>query len=135
MIQHQLASPLAWAGADNSALTGKAQSVIYLYMNGAMSHLDTFDPKTGGGEKQGQTKAGQTKVPGLQISDKFEKLSQLADQIALVRSLTTTTGDHEGGKYIMHTSYKQLNSIRHPGMGAGLPTCRPNTKTICPSMC
>ncbi len=54
----------------------------------------------------------------MAISDKFTTLSTLADKIAIVRSLTTTTGAHEQGKYIMHTSYKLLNSIRHPALGA-----------------
>ena len=30
-----------------SGVGGKAKSVIYLYMAGGMSHIDTFDPKTG----------------------------------------------------------------------------------------
>ncbi|MCC6508074.1 MAG: DUF1501 domain-containing protein [Pirellulaceae bacterium] len=117
LVQHQAISPIAWAAQNAPITPGKAKSVIYLYMNGAMSHLDTFDPKSTGDQK-GETKPGQTKVPGMHISDKFEKLSQLADKMAIVRSLTTTTGAHEQGKYIMHTSYKQLNSIRHPALGA-----------------
>lgn len=133
VVQHRLASPLAWAAQTTPATTGKAQSVIYLYMNGAMSHLDTFDVKTGGGDKQGQTKPAATKVPGMQISDKLEKLALLADKIAVVRSLTTTTGDHEGGKYIMHTSYKQLNSIRHPGLGAWAAHIMPKHKDNLPT--
>jgi len=108
---------LATAAESTPAGAAKAQSVIYLYMNGAMSHLDTFDPKPGS-SSQGETQAGKTKVPGMSISDKFERLSQLTDKLAIVRSLTTTTGAHEQGKYIMHTSFKQINSIRHPALGA-----------------
>lgn len=103
--------------AETSATPGKAKSVIYLYMTGAMSHLDTFDPKPGS-ESQGQTQPGQTRVPGVAISDKMPKLAYLMNGIALVRSLTTETGAHEQGRYIMRTSYKPLNSIRHPGLGA-----------------
>ena len=33
--------------AGQAAAAGKAQHVIYLFMNGAMSHIDTFDPKPG----------------------------------------------------------------------------------------
>ncbi len=44
MIHNRLAGSLALA-AEGTPAGGKAQSVIYLYMNGAMSHLDTFDPK------------------------------------------------------------------------------------------
>jgi hypothetical protein len=103
--------------AQTTPAAGKAKSVIYLYMSGAMSHLDTLDPKPGA-KSQGETKAGRTRVPGIQISDKLPKLSYLMNDIALVRSLTTLTGDHEQGNYLMHTSFSQLNSIRHPALGA-----------------
>ncbi len=96
---------------------GKAKQVIYLYMAGAMSHLDSFDPKPGA-KSQGETKVIQTKVPGIEISDRLPKLAGWMDHIALIRSLTTLTGAHEQGNYVMHTSYTPLNSIRHPAMGA-----------------
>ncbi len=103
--------------AETAPAKGKAKSVIFLYMNGAMSHLDTFDPKPGA-KSQGETTAAKTRVPGLVLSDKMPKLSYLMNGIALIRSMTTQTGAHEQGRYIMQTSYQPLNSIRHPGLGA-----------------
>lgn len=97
--------------------TGKAKHVIYLFMEGAMTHLDTFDPKVGV-EEAGLTKPIQTRVPGIQFGDKFPKLAYLAAAIAVVRSLSTETGAHDKGQYLMRTSYKKLNSIQHPAMGA-----------------
>lgn len=117
LLQQRSTQSLAMAAEATQSPNGKAQSVIYLYMNGAMSHLDTFDPKPRS-SSQGETQAAQTKVPGIALSDKFERLSALTDRLAIVRSLTTTTGAHEQGKYLMHTCYKQLNSIRHPALGA-----------------
>jgi hypothetical protein len=112
------AGPLASALAQGSApATGKAKHVIYLFMDGAMSHLDTFDPKPGR-DVQGPTKAIQTNVPGVQISEHFPKLAKRLKQVSLVRSLTTETGAHGPGQYLMRTSYKEIASIRHPGMGA-----------------
>ena len=98
-------------------IVGKAKHIIYLFMDGAMTHLDTFDPKVGV-EEAGETKPIQTRVPGIQFGDRFPKLSYLAGAIAVVRSLSTETGAHDKGKYLMRTSYKQLNSIQHPAMGA-----------------
>ena len=103
--------------AATPARTGKAKHVIYLFMDGAMSHLDTFDPKVGV-EEAGETKPIQTRVPGVQFGDRFPKLAYLAGAIAVVRSLSTETGAHDKGKYLMRTSYKQINSIQHPAMGA-----------------
>lgn len=105
------------AFAADAVASGKAKHVIYLFMEGAMSHLDTFDPKVGV-EEAGSTKAIPTRIPGVSFGDQFEKLAYLAGGLAVVRSLTTETGDHEKGRYLMRTSYKKLNSIQHPGMGA-----------------
>ena len=97
--------------------TGKAKHIIYLFMDGAMTHLDTFDPKVGV-EEAGETKPIQTRVPGMMFGDKFPKLAYLAGAISVVRSLSTETGAHDKGKYLMRTAYKKLNSIQHPAMGA-----------------
>lgn len=106
------------AGAAEATPTaGKAKSVIYLNMIGAMSHLDTFDPKPGSAG-QGETQPAATRVPGVRISDKLPKLAYLMNGIALIRSMTTETGAHEQGQYILRTSFKPLNSIRHPSLGA-----------------
>lgn len=97
----------------------KAEHVVYLFMNGAMSHIDTFDPKPGE-ESGGDTKAIQTSVSGIKIGQHMPRLAAKMDQLAIIRSMTTETGAHEQGRYLMRTSYKQIGSIRHPYMGAWL---------------
>ena len=92
-------------------------NVIYLMMRGAMSHIDTFDPKPGR-EEQGETRAIATKLPGVMFGEHLPLLAGLADRLAVIRSLTTETGAHEQGTYLMRTSYPQLNSIRHPAFGS-----------------
>ena len=96
--------------------SGKAKHIIYLFMEGAMTHLDTFDPKQGVAEA-GETKPIQTRVPGVMFGNLFPKLSYLAGAIACVRSLSTETGAHDKGQYLMRTAYKKINSIQHPSMG------------------
>ena len=104
-------------GAKPQASAGGATHVIYLFMTGAMSHLDTFDVR-GGRENEGQTKPIQTKVPGVTIGNWLPEMAKLADQLAIIRNLHTETADHENGRYLMRTSYKAIASIRHPGLGA-----------------
>ncbi len=116
LMTHPAMQSVAQA-AETTPAQGKAKTVIFLYMSGAMSHLDTFDPKPGA-SSQGETQAAATRVAGVSISDKLPKLGYLMNGIALIRSMTTETGAHEQGRYIMRTSYKPLNSIRHPGLGA-----------------
>ena len=98
-------------------LASPAKQLIYLYMEGGMSHLDTFDLKTGH-ENQGSTRPINTNVDGIRISSHLPNLAKHADKLCIVNSLTSTAGDHEKGNYFMHTSYQQRATIRHPGLGA-----------------
>lgn len=95
---------------------GKAKRLIYLFMNGGMTHLDTFDLKPGH-ENQGETKPIATSVAGSQISEFLPTLAGHFDKIAAVRSMFTQTGDHEAGEYLMRTSYDQIATERHPSLG------------------
>ncbi len=111
----QIASAAETTPAARSA--NRPRSIIYLMMQGAMSHLDTFDPKPGR-DVQGETKPRQTRIAGVNFGDSLEKLAYLAPQLAVIRSMSTETGAHEPGTYVMRTAYPKLNSIVHPGLGA-----------------
>ena len=107
------------AGRSSAAADAAAGgvNVITLMMRGAMSHIDTFDPKPGR-EEQGETASIATKLPGVRFGEHLPRLAGLADRLTIIRSLTTETGAHEQGTYLMRTSYPQLNSIRHPSFGS-----------------
>ena len=95
----------------------KAKNVIYLYMSGGMTHIDTFDPKPGA-ETSGPTQAIKTNVDGLQLAENLPLLANHADKVAVIRGMTSTKGAHQQGNYFMHTSYAQRSTIVHPSMGA-----------------
>lgn len=96
---------------------GKAKHLIYLYMQGAMSHLDTFDPKPKS-KVQGDTKPIQTKISGVQFGEKLPELAKIADKLAVIRSMNTSTAAHEPARYLMSTSYKPIATTQHPGLGS-----------------
>ena len=101
-----------------AAASGKAgMNLIILSMRGAMSHLDTFDPKPGR-EEQGETKPIQTKTPGVLFGEHLPRLAAQSERLAVIRSMTTETGDHQQGQYVMRTAYPVLGSIRHPSLGS-----------------
>lgn len=112
-------SHAAGAGASPLKQVATAQRVIYLYMNGGMSHLDTLDPKPAG-EWMGPVKQLRTKVDDLVVSDNLPLLARHAEKLAVIRSLNSTQGAHKQGNYYMHTSYEIRSSVRHPAMGAWL---------------
>ena len=120
--QLQAGKSLAAPGQGTSALkqVATARNVIYLYMTGGMSHLDTFDPRPENKEVQGETEAVGTNVDGIRISANLPLMARQMDKVALVNSMTSTQGAHEQGQYFMHTSYTLRSSIRHPAMGAWL---------------
>ncbi len=95
----------------------KAESVIYLYMSGGMSHLDTFDPKPGT-EVQGPTESIKTKADGVIISEHFGRTAKWMDKAVLVRSMNSKQGAHQRANYFMHTSYAPIATTRHPAMGS-----------------
>ncbi|MBC7967883.1 MAG: DUF1501 domain-containing protein [Fuerstia sp.] len=105
--------------AGQAAAAGKAQHVIYLFMNGAMSHIDTFDPKPGT-DAGGETTAISTSVPGVSIGNHLPLLAKQMNRLAVIRSMTTETGAHEQGVYLMRTSFKMIGTIRHPFLGSWL---------------
>ena len=98
-------------------LADPAKQLIYLYMEGGMSHIDTFDLKTGH-ENQGSTQPINTNVDGIRVSSHLPNLARHANKLCVINSLTSTAGDHEKGNYFMHTSYQQRATIRHPGIGS-----------------
>lgn len=100
------------------ASSGKSKRMIYLFMTGAMSQLDTFDPKPKNKNVQGDTSVIRTKLSGVQFGQYLPKTAALAKQIAVIRSMTTETAAHGPAQYIMRTNYKQLASTVHPGWGS-----------------
>ena len=109
-----------------------AKKVIYLYMAGGMSHLDTLDPKPGT-EEQGPVEAIKTKADGILLSQYLPMLAQEMDKVALIRSLSTTQGAHEQGNYFMHSSYQMRGTIKHPGMGAWVQRLAGKTNRTLPA--
>ncbi len=96
-----------------------AKNVIYLYMSGGQSHMDTWDPKEGV-ETAGPTKPIKTSADGVRISEYLPLSAQQMHHACVINSLTSTQGAHEQGNYMMHTSYDLRGTIRHPAMGAWL---------------
>jgi hypothetical protein len=105
-------------GIDNKTLPGfgKAKNVIWLQMIGGMSHIDTLDPKTGDSKGPGdpiQTKAG------YQLGGFLPTLAKdHSEKLAIIRSMTSKTGVHASGQYLMRTGYEQRGTIKHPVLGA-----------------
>jgi hypothetical protein len=118
----------AWSGelaARPSHFPARAKHVVFLFMNGGPSQVDTFDPKPALEQHHGQTYAGPLAVgsngrpigkltksvfpfsrhgsSGLPISSLYPHLSQHADELCVIRSMHTDTAAHASGCLQMNT--------------------------------
>lgn len=114
----QIFSSKGVAAAVEGVPAARAKHVIYLYMAGGMSQLETFDPKEG--EVAGPTKAISTSADGVRVAEHLPKMAKQMHNVCVMNSLMSTQGAHEQGNYYMHTSYTLRGTIRHPGMGSWL---------------
>ena len=77
------------------ATFGRAKNILLLYLQGAASQFETWDPKPNAPvEIRGQWGATATSVPGVAICDQLPKLSALAHRMAIVRSMTHGHNNH-----------------------------------------
>ncbi|MBG80880.1 MAG: sulfatase [Phycisphaerae bacterium] len=114
----------------------RARSVIFLYMDGGPSQMDTFDPKPRLIKEHGnpfpmQIEATQFDDNGMtlqspwkfshhgecghQISELFPHVATCADELCIVRSMTSKFSEHTNANYFLHTG---LGLAGRPSMGA-----------------
>lgn len=105
--------------ADNALRKPTARNVVYLYMAGGMSHLDTFDTKPES-KHQGPVKSIKSAADGVQVSEYLPLMAQQMKHVAVINSMFSDQGAHGPGNYFMHTSYRQRATITHPTIGSWL---------------
>jgi hypothetical protein len=101
-------------------ITGKAKSVIQIWLWGGPCHLDTFDPKPDAGNDYcGPLKAPiATNVPGIMIGEMLPLLAKQADKYSLIRSMTHGNNGHETAAYLTQSGHQPGADLVYPGMGA-----------------
>lgn len=97
--------------------SGKAKSIIMLWLAGGPSQLETFDPHPGKAIAGG-TRAIQTAVKGIELAEGMPLTAEEMGSIALVRSVSSKEGDHERGTYTLKTGFRPDPTITHASIGA-----------------
>jgi RNA polymerase sigma factor (sigma-70 family) len=90
---------------------------IILWLEGGPSQTDTFDPKAG---DIAIFKAIDTNIKGVQFTEIFPLLAKQANHLAVIRSMTHRTGDHQRGAYLMHTGQEPGPNAEFPSLGSVL---------------
>lgn len=133
------AAPEPALAAKPPHFAAKAKHAVFLFMNGAPSQVDTFDPKPAlskfhGTPYKGDTPVGSNGRPvghlmqspfpfrkhgqsGLEISSLFPNVARFADDLCVIRSLHTDTAAHASGCLQMNTGAVQIGK---PSLGAWL---------------
>lgn len=79
-----------------------AKSVILLWLQGGVSHHETFDPKPDAPEDvRGEFKTIPTKLPGYRVGEYLPKTAAIMDRLAVIRSVTHPEAAHERGSMYM----------------------------------
>ena len=116
------------AARSQAAEAGQAvrdTSVIWLWLGGGPTHVETFDPKmTAPVEYRSTTGEVKTVLPGVTLGGNFERMAKVADRMAFVRSFAHTNSGHGGGTHFLMTGYDNRNIDN-----GGLPT-RPSIGSI-----
>ena len=114
----------------------RAKRVVFCYMSGGVSQVDSFDPKPRLKELHGKpmpVKIERTQFnnngnvmqspfefqpygeSGIPVSSLFGEIGGVIDEVAVVRSMTTPVNEHAQGNYAMHTGFPFMG---HPSAGA-----------------
>ena len=125
--------PLSPRGGHHQA---RAKNVIFLFMDGGVSQVDSFDPKPllkklNGSKPQFKVDAtvfnnngnllaspwefnkyGQSGIP---ISDLFPHIASCADDLCVIRSMTAFSPNHPNANYALHSGHPLVG---RPSMGA-----------------
>jgi len=116
MAQPTASSALA---ARPSAAPLRAKSVLFVWLWGAPSHLDTFDPKPDAPlDIRGPFAPIATRTPGLRFSELLPQLAKSSDLFTVVRSHKTTAPGHPDAGTLGLTGFPEAPSPVKPSFGA-----------------
>ncbi len=122
--------------AAHGAPRARAKHVIFCYMSGGVSQVDSFDPKPLLDRDHGKpmpTRIERTQFnnngdifaspfpftqygeSGIPVSSMFPHVGECVDDLAVIRSMTSTVNEHAQGNYFFHTGFPLVG---HPSAGA-----------------
>jgi len=86
---------------------GKAKSVIFLFLFGGPSQLETFDMKPEAKrEVRGPFRPVRARTPDLMICEHLGRMAKISHKYAVIRTMTHTYNDHSGAGHYMQTGHR-----------------------------
>ncbi|MEO8663204.1 MAG: DUF1501 domain-containing protein [Bryobacteraceae bacterium] len=107
----------------------KAKRVIFLFMTGGVSHVDSFDPKPALAKAAAEGKKGMKDIPfmgspwgatrygksGIEVGDLFPNMGGVVDDLCVIRSMTGDHNDHFQATMGVHTGSV---TVKRPSIGS-----------------
>ena len=110
-----------------------ARSCILIWLDGGPSHLETFDPKPAAPEEvRGPFAPLSTAVAGLEISELMPETAKAIRDVAIIRSVTSTQGEHNFGTHYLLTGYKSTPALAYPSYGSVVSQLRQTSGDLPP---
>jgi uncharacterized protein (DUF1501 family) len=107
------------AEAADPPTKAKARSLIHIFLPGGMAHQESFDPKPFAPiEYRGEMGSVKTKIEGVFFNECLKQTAQIADRIAVCRSMTHGEAAHERGTHNMFTGYRPSPALQYPSFGS-----------------
>jgi uncharacterized protein (DUF1501 family) len=104
--------------AAEAAKAARAKSVIFVFLWGAPSHLDTFDPKpTAPAEYRGPFGVIPTRTPGVHFTELLPQTAARSDRFTLIRSHVTSAPGHPDAGTVALTGFEEQPQVR-PNFGS-----------------
>ncbi|MEM1227732.1 MAG: DUF1501 domain-containing protein [Planctomycetota bacterium] len=101
------------------SLRSKERSGVFIFLEGAPSHQDTFDLKPNAPSQiRGEFKPTRTNVPGVDICEHLPMLARRADKYAIIRGITHNVADHGLAKKYLLTGNKASQTVNYPEYGS-----------------
>ncbi len=103
-------------GLNAAEMKKEGRSCIMVFLRGAPSQMETWDPKPGT-ENGGPTQGIQTKIAGVQFAEYWPKLAALTNQISVIRTIAGKEAAHERGEFHLRTGHR-MGPTKFPHFGS-----------------
>lgn len=100
---------------------GSNRSLLVVWLDGGMSHVDTFDGKPEAPSSiRGDLRSVESNVEGVFVSENLPGLKTRMDRVALLRGLAHGDGNHDRGSHLWWTGHRPSPVLTHASLGASV---------------
>ena len=98
-----------------AAATARAKSVVFVFLWGAPSHLDTCDPKPDApADYRGAMQTIDTRLTGVHFSELMAEQARIADKLVIIRSVHHNSSSHDPSSHLTQTGFYKTGAKGGP---------------------